>query len=458
MMRLLITVFLLLTASASAANAELSINVSPASRLWMDDPTITVTGAAPGAEVTVIATLTDDTGQVWASRGEYFADSRGALDLRTDASLSGTFDGTDVHGPFWSLLPATPEEVLALTPQQVDPLASRTPRLSFTGSTNVEIIALSGEEAVSKDQRVGFLSPGINVEEVDEQGLRGKLLTPQADGPHPAVLIVTGSGGGVNLRSASLLASQGFQVLALAHFNYPGRPAELKEIPLEYFETAINWLRNEAGTEKIGIVGLSRGGEGALLIASLYSEHIGAVVSGVPSNVVWGGCCTSEAVKETAWLKDGQAVPASPYPFEEGKEGFEYLANSIGFRDFYMPGMTLSGDAEPATIRVENISAPILLLSAAADMMWPSSIAAERIEKRLNNKNYPYAVESIVYPAAGHHVTSDVFVTVRSSEVVHPVTRTTMYLGGLPEANAAGSRDAFWRKVAFFRQHLVAGE
>ncbi|MEM6415428.1 MAG: acyl-CoA thioesterase/bile acid-CoA:amino acid N-acyltransferase family protein [Pseudomonadota bacterium] len=454
-MRLLIAVFQSLFLFSLPAFAQLAINVEPADRLWMEDPEITVMGAEPGAPVTIIATLTDDKGQVWSSRGEYFADSNGQIELDTDASLSGTYRGVDVHGPFWSLLPMTPEQVRTLTPEQVDPLAPRTPQLSFVGSTDVQIITRSDKSVASADQNVGFLSVGVRVEDVDEAGLRGKFLTPIGDEPRPAILVVTGSGGGVNLRTAALLASKGFHVFALAHFNYPGRPPELKDIPLEYFETAIGWLRQKAGTDKIGLTGLSRGGEGALLIASLYPDHIGAVVSGVPSNVLWGGCCTADAVKAVAWRLNGKPLPISPYPFKKGEEGFEYLSDSVGFRDFYMPGMAASSDSNPATIAVENIDAPILLISGAADMMWPSSIAAQRIEQRLKEKDYIHSFESVVYPSAGHHVTSDVFVTIRSSEVVHPVTKTKMYLGGLPEANAANSRDAFRRKVAFFKKYLA---
>lgn len=48
-------------------------------------------------------------------------------------------------------------------------------------------------------------------------------------------------GGLVEFR-ASLLASHGFAVLALAYFGYEDLPEKLQEIDLDYFEEAANFL------------------------------------------------------------------------------------------------------------------------------------------------------------------------------------------------------------------------
>ncbi|MEM7662115.1 MAG: acyl-CoA thioesterase/bile acid-CoA:amino acid N-acyltransferase family protein [Pseudomonadota bacterium] len=453
--RSLSLVFAVLCAAPATA---LELTVSPSDRLWTEDGAIIVSDAEPGAEVALIATLTDENGVVWSSRSVYFADNTGRVEVSRAASVGGTYKGVDPHGPFWSLLPADPEEIESQSAEDISPTAPRVPRLSSERPASVFLTAITGESEANDSVTLRMVGSDVGIHEVNEAGLRGRYFSPSGEGSHSAVLIVTGSGGGVNARAAGILASEGFAVFALAHFGYEGRPDELANIPLEYFETAINWLRAEAGVDKVGLLGNSRGGEAVLLIASTFPDHVGAVMSGVPSNVIWGGCCTAAAVKEPAWTLDGNPLPYSPYPFEEDRWGFEYLTDSVGFRDFYMPGMMGSSDDNAATIAVENIRAPILLQSGAADLMWPSSIAAEQIVGRLTAKNFAYPVENYVYPAGGHRVTFGIPVTIRASEVTHPVTGTTMYLGGDPAANAEGGRLSFERTVAFFDKYLNAAE
>ena len=56
-----------------------------------------------------------------------------------------------------------------------------------------------------------------------------------------------GAEGGLHADKAALPASLGFASLALAYFNYDGLPTSLENIPLEYFDTAIRWLRSQHG-------------------------------------------------------------------------------------------------------------------------------------------------------------------------------------------------------------------
>jgi hypothetical protein len=77
-----------------------------------------------------------------------------------------------------------------------------------------------------------------------EDGLLGVSFLPPGDGPHPAVIVLGGSEGGLPVRSAApLLASHGYATLALAYFGLPGLSCGLINIPLEYFGRAIAHVR-----------------------------------------------------------------------------------------------------------------------------------------------------------------------------------------------------------------------
>src|SRR5437763_1684078 len=111
---------------------------------------------------------------------------------------------------------------------------------------------------------------------VADEGLVASLYLPDTAGKHPAVIVVSGSDGGIATASmyAEPLAALGYASLALAYFAMDGLPRDLVEIPLEYFKRAIDWLRAHPAVdgERIAIVGSSRGGEAALLVAATYPE------------------------------------------------------------------------------------------------------------------------------------------------------------------------------------------
>lgn len=62
------------------------------------------------------------------------------------------------------------------------------------------------------------------------------------EGPFPGIIDLFGIIGGLIEFRASLLASRGFAVLALAYFAYEGLPDKLLETDLEYFEEAADFL------------------------------------------------------------------------------------------------------------------------------------------------------------------------------------------------------------------------
>jgi len=54
-----------------------------------------------------------------------------------------------------------------------------------------------------------------------------------------------------------------------------------------------------------------------------------------------------------------------------------------------------------ATIHVERIKGPVLLLSGSGDELWPSERFAELVMARLGNEERPYADEHLRYAGRG---------------------------------------------------------
>jgi dienelactone hydrolase len=113
---------------------------------------------------------------------------------------------------------------------------------------------------------------------VREDGVIGTLVEPTEE-PRGAVVVLGGSTGGMDETVATALAEAGFVSLALAYFGVTGLPERLAEIPVETVARGILWLRDHpsVGRLRVGLVGASKGGELALLAASLLSEHLSAL-------------------------------------------------------------------------------------------------------------------------------------------------------------------------------------
>lgn len=64
-------------------------------------------------------------------------------------------------------------------------------------------------------------------------------------GPFPALLDLYTFGGGLSEKRASLLARKGFVVLTLALYGHDDMPKKIKDVHLDYFEEAIEFLKQQ---------------------------------------------------------------------------------------------------------------------------------------------------------------------------------------------------------------------
>lgn len=282
------------------------------------------------------------------------------------------------------------------------------------------------------------------IEEVAENGLVAAFMTPRSGGAHPAILVLGGSEGGTDLvRGVGLeFARQGYAVLALSYFGAPGLPATAEEIPLEYFDRAIAWLARqpEVDPARMGIFGISKGGEAALLVGS-RSPQLRAVAAGVPSSVVWQGISARFGAPPTStWSLGGAPAPYLPHDSTVRFDFARYMESIYALHAGALP----MAEAHPdAIIPVERINGPVLLISGRDDAMWPSSAMSDMVVARLQAKGFSHPVEHLAYADAGHAVSSP-----------PALPNTSGYpdeaAGGTAAGNAAGRADMWRRLILFF--------
>lgn len=426
----------------------LKLTVSPADDLIDVPRRIVVTGATPGAPVQVTAD-TLRAGVPWHSSAQFIADAAGHVDLSLAPAVAGDYSGISAMGLLWSQRPLEAGKRELFHTEVEQPLQTT-------------LRAQDGSSAPAHATLVQRLcSDGVTRREVREEGLVGTLFLPAGAGPHPAVMILNGSGGGINEPRAALYASRGYAALALGYFKAPGLSPYISNTPLEYFARALDWLRATVKPlgDFVAISGQSRGGELVLLLGATFPDKVSAVLAYVPSALVHSGQNAADPAvgrEGPTWLLDGKPLThqwennrhASWAPFDGGAPPHRHT----------LAMLTALQDKEAvarARIQVEHIAAPVLLFSAGDDGSWPSSIYAQMVSDKLAEVAHPHAVEWHDYAEAGHAI---LFPHVPTTQLTyaHPVSGRISTGGGEPAANAHADRHAWHHAQEFLQNALSA--
>jgi dienelactone hydrolase len=404
---------------------------------------VRVLNAPPGGHLTVGARSIDAAGQIWTSSAAFIADENGTVDLRRDRPLPGSsYADIDAMGLVWSMRqvgvpdPGAASERLA--PQRLLVVA----QAEGSGQASAEVCRL-------------FVPDGLTRTEVRERGLVGVLYRPDDNRPLPAVLMLGGAEGGLHEDAAALLAAHGYVVLALAYYGMPGLPSTLTGIPVEYFGTALNYLSDRAdiAAGRIAVHGVSKGGEAALLIGSIYPV-VRAVIS-----VVGGGLVTQGISQdvETGSLLEILRTPVANWTYQ-GRE-LPYLPNVVTPRmeagvaaggpvslGWAAPDLSRDDQVRQAAIAVERIAGPVLLISGEDDQTYGPDFQ-EAAAQRLAAAGHAHPFRHIVHKGAGHLIA---FAGYRpTTQSVYPGPGVPFQYGGTPAADAA-ARLATWRETLRF--------
>jgi dienelactone hydrolase len=426
-------------------------DTSPGTVVHVDPPTarvdepfsLTVSGLPPGEPVTIRAATRDGELREWASNATFLAGDDGTVDVPTAAPLSGTYSGVDPAGLLWSMLPVRGPSTFFVR-RKAAPLRVRV------------TVEAGGRELAACDVERTFGGESVLRRVADGRGLAGDLFFPVAGGPHPGVMVVSGSDGGQLDHASSLLAAHGYAVLSLGYFGVEDRPAGLHHIDLEYFEQALDWMavQPEVEGDRIVVIGLSRGGELALQLGSMF-PRVAGVVAGAPCGIRQAGITKRNSdFTKPAWMHGGSALPYVPARFNLRRFLQFYsvfvFRRPLRLRPVFERLLRKHDLVAAATIHVERIKGPVLLISGSGDELWPSQRFAELVMARLSDEERPYADEHLRYPGAGHFVCFPYALpSLPPMTRMSPVPVFTMDFGGTRAANAASARDS-WPEILRF--------
>jgi len=397
-----------------------TIEVTPGRIMTDETAAVRATGVQPNSHLTIRAELVDGGGHPWAAEAEFVADAQGAVDASTQAPVKGAYHTVSAMGLIWSMRPEAKDVHIYEAPHQL-------------GSQIVRFHLLQdGKEIASAQLEQMILREGVQQVHVDGE-LRGVLFLPGGDGKHPGVLVLGGSEGGTPTRRAAWLASRGYAAFALCYFRCEGRPQELRDIALEYFGEALTWMRQrpEIGDEPLAVMGVSRGGELALQLGSMY-PWIKAVVAYVPANVRYPSCC--QMPLGASWTWKGQALA-----WQGPREKLD------------------AAELMRASIQVEHTQGPVLVISGEDDGVWPSANMVDAVAARLRQNHFAHEVVVLKYAHAGHRAGMPEIIPAWHNGVPHPgAVRVTDY-GGTPEGNAESTLDAIPKVLEFLEKSLKSG-
>ncbi|WP_049922988.1 acyl-CoA thioesterase/bile acid-CoA:amino acid N-acyltransferase family protein [Halopiger djelfimassiliensis] len=389
----------------------------------VDEPfTLEIAGLPEGTTVEVTATADDARDVTWSATATYDA-SDGTVDLDEDAPTEGPYETAETMRLIQHMHPEDGGGLPYVPPPEE--------RLSIDVTADGDAV---GSTAITRP----FGDPAVTATDLEPPNLVGEVFEPPGSVPAPGVVVLHGSEGEPRTGMARLLASHGFIAVALQYFGAAGLPSELVEVPVELVDEAATWLlqRDRVDGSRIGLIGASKGGELALLAGSRF-ESIGAVVGISASGVAWAGVSMTEPSADSSWTVDGEPVPYVPYTDDPTVWDRE---PPLEFEPAYAASLeAASADRiEEATIPVEEIDGPVLLVSGGADRLWNavelSSIAIDRLEAH----DHPH--EHLVFDEAGHAIQYPYLPTANRAEV------PPFVLGGTP-AGYAEADAAYWPRA-----------
>lgn len=415
------------------------IEVTP-ERSRIDAPIqITAAGLVPRERVTIRTRVVDGALREWESVAIVDADGAGVVDLSRMAPCEGsTYLGVDGQGLLWSMKGPDQSKF-------------------FTRNLPVELEyrseLLRGDSVIASAHFRRHFGEDVTYEWVHEPPVVGTFARPNDGLPHPGVLLLHGSESADLAAAATLIASEGYSVLALRWFGCEDRPPHLVNVDLNDVDDVVTYMYNDDRVlgDRIAVIGMSRGAELALEVAA-DNVNVGLTIALSPSSIRQAGIGENYSFKDPAWVRDGE-----PLEWVSGGSGFGmmvmYLSSVIRRKPMrqtrgFLEDLHKKVEAvERSAIPVEKCNGPLVLIVGDDDGLWPSQEYAERIAGRLADAEWPGTLRVECLPGAGHFVGLPYALpSLPPMCILKPTLLFSIDFGGSASANAESARKV-WQIV-----------
>lgn len=400
----------------------------PAESAFDDPAPLSLTELEPGLDAgDITLSAIDADGVAWAASMRLDVDNRGraATDLAPLISAMAPADAT-VQGA----------------------------RVALDSRGGLDVLVTVGKDPVIAAPRIrrSTLPHEVHAEQVSHgTDLRGMLYTPRHCTPRAAVLLLAGSGGGIDHVAGQLLARRGFLVFAQALFAWDDLPPHMVDLPIERIGRGLSWLADRSGGLPIAVRGISKGSEGAAHAALEWPDLVQGLILWVPSPMATTGRGAAPGPR-ALFTRNDTPIPYGIPPFPAGFGATQGSpAAPIALAPIFQRMWS-----DPANDRyrfaVERLTCPLLLVSADDDQIWPSAFAARQIAQRAERAR----VIHVQNPDAGHAINAPGLPMGDAHLAFHPRQQTWLAMGGTPDGNAAGAR-ASWDALLAFLADLSGG-
>lgn len=240
-------------------------------------------------------------------------------------------------------------------------------------------------------------------------GFVGHMAEPEVEVQQAVIIIMGGEKSFLpGIKIAERFADYGIIGLSVSLFGAEGLPKGVNLIPLDMFEPAVRYLKEERHIKSVSMYGMSMGSIFAVLAAK-YIQGIDNIILVSPSHVPFEG--TFEDKKHmtghsiATWRK--QEIPYVKPDFSIGKMSKYYYASEAGRK---VTGMWIAywkayknkKLEQAANVHIEETNARILMIAGTGDEAWPSDYSVNYLKEYLDKIGYNRDYKAVLYPNASH--------------------------------------------------------